>query len=144
MNLKSFLLFLLFVPVFLSAQSKKQTTAPKKNNSLVASIDSGKVVFLKYCLVCHQADGSGVYNMNPPLIKTKWVLGPKDVLVRQILKGSRGTVEIEGDTFHNTMPAQPLTDEQIANVLTYVRNSFGNKASRVTPAEVKTIRAKTK
>ena len=98
-----------------------------------------------YCLSCHQADGSGVPNMNPPLIKTSWVLGGKTVLVQQVLKGSANKIEIDGEKFHGAMPAQAqLTDEQIADVLTYVRNSFGNKASIVTPAEVKAVRAKTK
>lgn len=83
--------------------------------------------------------------MNPPLTKTKWTLGSKAVLIRQVLKGSSGTVEIDGDTFRNTMPPQPqLTDQQIADVLTFVRNNFGNKATAVTPAEVKVVRAKTK
>ena len=83
--------------------------------------------------------------MNPPLIKTSWVLGNKSVLVQQILKGSANKVEIDGEKFHGVMPAQTqLTDEQIADVLTFVRNSFGNKASIVTPAEVKATRAKTK
>jgi mono/diheme cytochrome c family protein len=83
--------------------------------------------------------------MNPPIIKTSWVLGSKTVLIQQVLKGSANKVEIDGETFHNTMPAQAqLTDQQIADVLTFVRNSFGNKASIITPAEVKAVRAKTK
>ncbi|WP_121354591.1 c-type cytochrome [Flavisolibacter nicotianae] len=137
----------LFFPVLLFAQAKKpQPKARAKTGSLTTvSIDRGKTVYSQFCLSCHQADGSGVPNMNPPLIKTKWVLGPKTVLIQQVLKGSQGKVEIDGDTFHNTMPAQAqLTDQQIADVLSFVRNSFGNKASMVTPAEVKVVRAKTK
>ena len=146
-------LFFLLVPAFVMAQSKTVTKSKikivEKTNStlqaanLQSSIDRGKTVYLKYCVSCHQPDGTGVMNMNPPLSNTKWVIGKKDFLVHQILKGSHGTVEIDGDKFQNTMPAQPfLTDEQIADVLTYVRNSFGNKASAVTPAEVKAIRLK--
>jgi mono/diheme cytochrome c family protein len=83
--------------------------------------------------------------MNPPLIKTKWTLGSKTILIQQVLKGSSGKVEIDGDTFSNTMPPlKTLTDQQIADVLTYVRNSFGNKASAVGIGEVKAVRAKTK
>lgn len=131
------------LPVLLFAQTKKTGS---KSSSLNESISQGKVVYQKYCLSCHQADGSGVPNMNPTLIQTKWILGPKAILIHQVLKGSKGKVEIEGETFHNTMPAlgQTLSDRQVADVLTYVRNSFGNKASRVTPAEVKSIRAKAK
>ena len=143
---------LILLPCVLCAQTKKtvtKSTAATKNtsktNTLKSSIASGKIVYGTYCLPCHQADGSGVPNMNPPLIKTTWVLGSKPVLIQQVLKGSANKVEIDGEKFHNTMPPQPhLTDQQIADVLTYVRNSFGNKASIVTPAEVKSVRAKTK
>jgi mono/diheme cytochrome c family protein len=127
----------------------KKTTTPAKttapNPALQASVTRGKTVYDTYCLPCHQADGSGVPTMNPPLIKTSWVLGSKNVLIEQILKGSANKVEIDGEKFHGAMPAQTqLTDEQIADVLTYVRNSFGNKASIVTTAEVKAVRAKIK
>lgn len=129
-------------------QPKKPVTkqaAVSSKSSLATSIARGTSVYTTYCLACHQADGSGVPNMNPPLIKTSWVLGSKTVLIQQVLKGSVGKVEIDGETFHNSMPPQPqLTDQQIADVLTFVRNSFGNKASIVTPAEVKVVRAKTK
>jgi mono/diheme cytochrome c family protein len=127
----------------------KKTTTPAKaaapSPALKASMTRGKVVYDTYCLPCHQADGSGVPTMNPPLIKTSWVLGSKQVLIEQVLKGSANKVEIDGEKFNGAMPAQTqLTDEQIADVLSYVRNSFGNKASIVTTAEVKAIRAKTK
>jgi mono/diheme cytochrome c family protein len=129
-------------------QPKKPVTkqvAASSKSSLATSIARGTSVYATYCLACHQSDGSGVPNMNPPLIKTSWVLGSKTVLIHQVLKGSVGKVEIDGETFHNSMPPQPqLTDQQIADVLTFVRNSFGNKASIVTPAEVKVVRAKTK
>ena len=149
MKIKS-VLVLILLPVLSMAQAKKTEPAKKKTttstqSSLKSSISKGKIVYGTNCLTCHQVDGSGVPNMNPPLDKTKWVLGPKTTLINLVLKGSHGKVEIDGDTFSNTMPVQAhLTDQQIADVLTYVRNSFGNKASAVTPAEVKAARAKIK
>lgn len=142
MKIGSIIFLLAFLlPVTLKAQSKK--TAPKAGNTLQASVSRGKKIYTAYCLACHQADGSGVPHLNPPLTATEWVSGPKPVLIQMILKGSKGKVEIDGDTFTNAMPAQTfLTDQQIADVLTYVRNAFGNKASAVTPAEVKAQRAK--
>lgn len=133
----------MLMPILLFAQTKKSAGV---SISLKQSIAQGQIVYQKYCLTCHQVDGSGVPNLNPPLTQTKWVLGSKAVLIQQVLNGSKGKVEIEGETFHNTMPplGQTLTDGQVADVLTYIRNSFGNKASRVMPAEVKPIRAKTK
>jgi mono/diheme cytochrome c family protein len=105
----------------------------------------GKKVYDTYCLTCHQADGAGVPRMNPPLIKTTYVLGDKKRLINIILKGFNESVEINGDYYDNPMPAQPqLNDQQIADVLTYVRNSFSNKASLITVAEVKAERTKIK
>jgi mono/diheme cytochrome c family protein len=111
-----------------------------------ASIERGKKVYDTYCLACHQADGSGMQRMNPTLVKTSYVLGDKKKLITIILKGLQGgEVEIDGDTFHNPMPAHDfLKDQEIADVLSYVRNSFGNKASAVTVAEVKSERMKIK
>lgn len=111
--------------------------------SLKSSVARGKIVYEQYCLPCHQIDGSGVFNMNPPLIKTPFVLGDQKKLVRIILKGLDEEIEIDGNTYSNPMPpfGDILKDEEIADVLTYVRNSFGNKASIITPAQVKTTRA---
>jgi mono/diheme cytochrome c family protein len=103
-------------------------------------MDRGKKVYDMVCIACHQADGGGMPPMNPPLIKTKWVLGNKKALIKIVLKGLKGgEIEIDGDTFNNPMPPleTTLNDQQIADVLTYVRNNFGNKASVVTLAEVK-------
>jgi mono/diheme cytochrome c family protein len=136
---------LLFLPFFGAAQTKKQKTGTANKQLLQDAVTRGKVVYSSVCLTCHQADGSGVPNMNPPLIKTKWVLGSKEVLITQVIKGSKGKVVIDGDTFHNTMPPLAnLTDQQIADVLTYIRNSFGNKASMVLPSQAKTVRSKVK
>jgi mono/diheme cytochrome c family protein len=103
--------------------------------------EEGKKVYNTACLACHQADGAGVPGLNPPLTKTEWVNGDKKRLINIILKGMTQPIEIDGETYENVMPAQPtLTDQQIADVLTFVRNSFGNKGSAVTPAEVKALR----
>ena len=70
-----FICTLLFVAVYLLAQTK-----PKSGTQSVdkASVERGKTIYTTYCLACHQADGSGVPGLNPPLIKTKWVLGEKN------------------------------------------------------------------
>ena len=110
-----------------------------------AVMQRGKKVYDTYCLTCHQADGAGVPRMNPPLVKTTYVTGDKKRLINIILKGFNESVELNGDYYDNPIPPQPqLNDQQIADVLTYVRNSFGNKASVITVAEVKAERAKLK
>jgi len=149
------MIFLFVLPSVLNAQTKIKTitktpvskikvTTSTVSNTVQQSIDRGKEVYHKYCLACHQADGGGVTNLNPPFVQ-EWAGGNKSRIIRMILKGSKGTVEIDGDKFSNPMAAQPyLTDQQLADVLTFVRNNFGVKASPVTAAEVKAVRAKTK
>jgi mono/diheme cytochrome c family protein len=115
----------------------------KQQPALKASIERGQKVYTATCVACHQADGLGVQRMNPPLVKTKWVLGDKKALAKIVLNGLKGgEIVIDGDDFHNPMPPQKtqLTDQQIADALTFVRNSFGNKASAVTAADVKAAR----
>ena len=105
----------------------------------------GSALYKQYCLTCHQADGSGVPRMNPPLIKTSYVTGDKNKIIKWVLQGSVEKVPIDGQTYSNNMPAQSyLTDQQIADVLTYIRSSFGNKASAILPADVKAVRASIK
>ena len=127
--------------ILVMASSFQSKPAPA--TGLKASMERGQKVYTTVCLACHQADGAGVPRMNPPLIKTKWVLGDKKALAKIVLNGLKGgEIEIDGDDFHNPMPPQAgqLSDQQIADVLTYVRNSFGNKASAVTVADVKAAR----
>lgn len=122
--------------LFLSAYTPLQ-------DDLKASIERGKNIYESTCLACHQAKGSGVPGMTPPLIKTKWVLGEKDTLINILLNGMDEEIEIDGDYFSNPMPPQStLNDRQIADVLNYVRNSFGNKAGAIKEEDVKKLRNK--
>ena len=111
--------------------------------ALKLSVERGSKVYETVCMACHQPDGLGVQRMNPPLVKTKWVLGDRKALAGIVINGLKGgEIEIDGDDFHNPMPPQgdQLNDQQIADVLTYVRNSFGNKASAVKVTDVKAAR----
>ncbi|MBS1599180.1 MAG: cytochrome c [Bacteroidetes bacterium] len=142
----------LFLPSLIWAQAKpaaapkKTTTTASSNSNIKLSIERGKKVYAEQCLVCHQADGLGVSHMNPPLSKTKWVLGDKKDLIKIVLKGLNTEIEIDGDTYRNVMPPHEavMNDQQVADVLTYIRNNFGNKASRVTETDVKGVRANAK
>jgi mono/diheme cytochrome c family protein len=123
------------------AQVKHKSVAGH-SGGLKASIANGQLVYTRICASCHHADGAGVPNMNPPLIKTTYVLGAKKKLISIVLNGFNESVEINGDTYSNVMASHSyLKDAEIADVLTYVRNSFGNKASAVTALEVKKLRA---
>jgi mono/diheme cytochrome c family protein len=120
-----------------SARYSQKPVSPK-----VIQADSGQLVYENYCLACHQEDGSGVPNLNPPLIQNEWVLGDSARLIKVVLNGLKG-VEVAGESYSNEMPSHDfLSDKDIANVLTYIRKSFGNKASAITPVMVKMQRAK--
>src|SRR5688572_19369209 len=108
------------------------------------AMERGKKVYNLYCMSCHQVDGGGVPKLNPPLVKTTQVTENKTKLIQVILKGMDTHEEINGEVYTNNMaPFDYLTDQQISDVLTYIRKSFGNKGSAVTAAEVKSVRAKT-
>ncbi|HEX8428858.1 cytochrome c [Hymenobacter sp.] len=131
----------------LSAAAQKKPAPKAKTTTPVvsaAALAQGKTVYTQNCLSCHQADGLGVDGMNPPLSKTSYVLGDKTRIVKVVLNGLQG-VDIDGESYNGAMPSYDfLTDQQIADVLTYVRNSFGNKAVAVGVAEVKAVRAANK
>ena len=94
------------------------------------------------CSACHGPNAEGTV-IAPPLAKSNWVNGPVENLIRIQLRGLQGPLTVSGKEYKlpGPMPAQAYqTDEQIAAVLTYVRNSFGNTASPVTPAQVKALR----
>ncbi|RKR83725.1 mono/diheme cytochrome c family protein [Mucilaginibacter gracilis] len=132
-----------FISLQIFAQVKK--TASKAPAGLSAQVAAGQKVYLQYCLSCHMMDGGGVPNMNPPLINTSYVKGDKTKLIKIVLNGFAQNVDIDGQSYSNNMPAQvQLTDKEVADVLTYVRNSFGNKYSGVKLAEVKAVRATNK
>jgi mono/diheme cytochrome c family protein len=150
MKRKAIITFLLVMITVISIQAQtsyKPQVKPKVVPQPVStqSITKGNVLYTTHCLSCHQADGGGVPSLNPPLIKTSYVLGNKNNLIGIVLNGFDKRVEIDGETYANNMPPlNYLKDEEIADVLTYVRNSFGNKTSAIKESEVKQVRARLK
>ncbi len=135
---------------FQTAPKKAVTTQPATKPAAADDITTimarGKAVYLQQCLACHQVDGGGVPHLNAPLDGATAVVGKDKVkLINIVLKGMSDRVEIDGEYYSNNMaPHKELSDQQIADVLTYVRKSWTNKATAVTPAEVKAVRAKIK
>lgn len=108
------------------------------------NMQKGKKIYEAKCLACHQADGGGVPNMNAPLDGASNVVG-KDIsrLVRIIRYGYNERVALDGFYYSNAMTASPdLKDNEIADLLTYIRNSWSNKAPAVTIAQVQAVKKK--
>jgi len=103
-------------------------------------IELGRRLFT-ICAACHQPTGRGLPNLFPPLAGSDFLNADKSRAIKIVMAGRQGEVVVNGMKFNNNMPAFPLTDQDIANVLTYVYNSFGNSGLEVTPEEVKALRA---
>jgi len=110
----------------------------------------GKEIYSRegYCSTCHQPDGGGLSaSQFPPLAGTQWVLGSEERLIKLTLKGLMGPIKVLDREYPGQVPMTPfaglLNDEELASVLTYVRNSFGNEALAISPEKVKEVRAAT-
>ena len=112
----------------------------KQKFDLKASIERGKEVYNVNCITCHMEKGEGIEGAFPPLAKPDYLMADKNRSIRQILEGASGEMTVNGKTYNGEMPAIDLTDEQVSDVLNYVRNSWGNKGGAVTAAEVKAQR----
>jgi nitrite reductase (NO-forming) len=120
-----------------------------KGNPKIATLskeiqmEKGRGVFMQTCFVCHQMNGEGIPGQIPPLAKSDFLASiDNDEAIRTVIGGRTGEVTVLGKKYNGTMtPLNYLTDEQIANVLTYVRNSFGNQGLAVNPDDVKRVRS---
>lgn len=108
--------------------------------SLVAT---GEQKYGQICASCHMANGQGIEGNFPPLAGSEWLLGNPDVPISIVLHGLQGEIEVKGAKYNGAMqPWAMLPDEDIAAILTYTRQAWGNSAGPVTPEQVKAIRDK--
>jgi mono/diheme cytochrome c family protein len=115
-----------------------------QSSTIAQNIANGEKLYKMRCLACHQADGGGVPNMNAPLDGSSNVVG-KDIarLVKIVKNGFNERVALDGFYYSNAMTPNPdFKDQDIADVLTYIRNSWTNKASNVTLAQVQQTKKK--
>lgn len=132
--------FFVAVLTIISCSKKGSEGSASSDPSLDASILRGEAVYKQSCIACHMADGGGAPPMNPPLIATSFIKGDKATLIGIVLKGMNGQ-PVDGQKYHNVMPPlDMLSNRQIADVLTYVRNNFGNKESAIDSVEVEVVR----
>jgi nitrite reductase (NO-forming) len=99
-------------------------------------MDRGAQVFTTVCATCHQPNGEGIPGVFPPLAKSDYLMADRQRAIDILMNGLKGEIVVNGQKFDSVMPKPPIGDVEIASVLTYVRNSFGNKGDTVTLAEV--------
>ena len=108
-----------------------------------SSLERGKAVYENVCALCHNPDGMGKPNQAPPFAGSDWAMGSAARMIRIPLSGLSGPVKVKDTEWNLSMPAMgaALPDDDLAAVLTYIRQSWGNKGSAVTPEQVKAVRA---
>lgn len=111
-----------------------------------AGATSGEALYVR-CSACHQANGMGVPGAFPPLAVSEWVNGPASRPIAILLHGLQGEITVKGATYNSAMmpygTSVPMSDDEVAAVLTYVRSTFGNSAPPVSASEVAKVRAAT-
>ncbi|MBL7785295.1 MAG: nitrite reductase, copper-containing [Chitinophagales bacterium] len=117
------------------------SAAPKAAN-LTERIAMGKAVYGKTCFACHQANGEGLGEAFPPLAKSDLLNADVNNAIDFVLKGKSGEITVNGKKYNGVMPAQTLSDEEVANVLSFVYSSWGNNGKEVTPTMVAARRKK--
>jgi nitrite reductase (NO-forming) len=135
--------------VYLAEYSAKASEARKQSQAAAGGSDTlearmarGKATYQGTCSTCHQAEGQGLAPVFPPLAKSDYLMADKPRSIRIALEGLSGEIVVNGAKYNNVMPPWAhLTDHELADVLTYVRNSFGNQGEPVTDAEVASVRA---
>lgn len=122
------------------SSSAKAPEASPSEGSKADKIAKGEKLYAQHCLACHQATGLGLPNLFPPLAGSDYIKGNKERAIVNILKGQTGEVVVNGAKYNSAMPPVKMTDDEVASVLTYVYNSWGNDGTEVAAADVAKLR----
>jgi len=133
-----------------AAEPSTSSSAPQVHQAevagaagIAAQVKAGEGVYQTVCLACHQADGKGLPGAFPPLAGSDYLLGDKDRAVGVVVRGLEGEVVVNGVKYNSVMPAMTqLSDQEIADALTYAMNSWGNQGGAISVAQVAAVRAK--
>ena len=126
----------------LAAVTKATQSAAAGTLSIDDQAKAGEGLFAGTCSVCHQANGAGLPGVFPPLAKSDFLAADVGRATRAVLQGLTGKVTVNSQEYNSVMPPMnQLNDDEVANILTYVLNSWGNAGGRVTKDEVKKQRA---
>ncbi len=109
---------------------------------LKASVSRGKETYIAYCISCHMEQGEGIDGVYPPLAKSEYLMADKKRSIQQVLYGVTGEIKVKGKVYNMDMAGFDLSDQEVSDVLNYVRNSFGNKGDAISPAQVQAARKK--
>ncbi|MDG1040532.1 MAG: copper-containing nitrite reductase [Polaribacter sp.] len=120
--------------------TKKKVAVSTKEKSLAQKMADGKQVYMKTCFACHQAEGQGIPNAFPPLAKSDYLNADVDRSIAIVKHGKTGEITVNGKKYNSVMTAQNITDVEIADVMTYIYNSWGNNKTNVTVSRVNKVK----
>ncbi|MFN3907984.1 MAG: c-type cytochrome [Flavobacterium sp.] len=125
----------LLLVALLSLDKTEEQTTPLK-----ASMDRGAIVYEEFCMQCHLGDGKGTKGVVPPLAKSDWLFNKRKESIHAIKFGQSGKIVVNGINYDSQMPNMNLTDQEVADVMNYILNSWGNQSKKiVTEQEVKAV-----
>lgn len=123
------------------ASPKKENAQKTELKGAVIDEHVGEQAYKRHCLACHQRDAGGVPGMYPPLANNKLVSGDKAPLIHIMLNGMSGEIEVNGQKYNGVMASYSnLSDDEIADILNYIRSGFGNEGQEITASDVKALR----
>ena len=140
----SILNVIIAITLFMGVTEKNvsEKAVETSTEKIVMAEENGESLYKRHCISCHQADGSGVPSMYPPLEENERVLGEAEPLIKVMLMGDKAPFSVDEDQYMGAMASYKyLSDEKVATLLTYIRQHFNNEAGEITPAQVKEVRA---
>ncbi len=127
-------IFLFFIGFSFSFSQQE----PEPN--LQESILKGEEIYSDFCVTCHRKKGKGFASVFPPLAKSDYLLNNRTESIKAIVYGLQGEIIVNGKAYNNTMPSQGLEPEEVADVMNYILNTWGNTSNKmVTPEEVSSL-----
>lgn len=131
--MKKIILFVMLLSISFTVNSQKLSESKKR----------GEKVYKTNCTTCHRPNGKGMKGAFPPLANSDYLLKDTDRSIKVVLNGLNGKVDVNGSSYYGSMIGyKHLSDQQIADVMNYINNSWGNKMKIVTPEKVATLRKK--
>ena len=126
------------------SKPKKRASAaqlkPDTTELLNASIERGGIIYTDFCMQCHMANGKGIEGTFPPLAGSDWLTEKRSESIHAVKYGQSGEIVVNGETYNSVMVTMGLSDREVADVLNYVMNSWGNTQDKmVSPEEVSKI-----
>ena len=132
--MKLLIVCLLAIASLFIFKSNTNTYRPQ-TNPLEESIVRGNEIYTDFCVTCHLPNGEGVENIYPPLAKSDYLKQKREESIRGIKYGQEGELVVNGKTYNSNMDALGLSDDEVADVMNYITNSWGNKNDKIVTVE---------